>query len=72
MDGQQDGGAPRQYSPDGKWWWDGSRWVAMPQARTRRFERPTSRADQVNPEGGGRDDPCGTAHTATDSREVAT
>ena len=29
MDGQQDGGAPGQYSPDGKWWWDGSTWVAV-------------------------------------------
>jgi hypothetical protein len=34
MDRQQDGGAPPQYSPDGKWWWDGSKWVAVEQPAT--------------------------------------
>ncbi len=26
--------APPQYSPDGKWWWTGGEWVAVPRAPT--------------------------------------
>jgi hypothetical protein len=33
MDEQQGGAAP-QYSPDGKWWWDGRQWIAVPQAQS--------------------------------------
>jgi len=33
MDGQQGGGIPPQYSRDGKWWWDGQKWVAVGQAQ---------------------------------------
>ena len=33
MDGQQGGSTPPQYSPDGRWWWDGQQWVAAPHAR---------------------------------------
>jgi len=29
MGGEQGAGAPPQYSPDGKWWWDGSRWAPV-------------------------------------------
>jgi hypothetical protein len=28
---KQRGGAPLHYSPDGKWWWDGERWVPAKQ-----------------------------------------
>ena len=28
MEGQQ-GGATPQFSPDGKWWWDGTKWIAV-------------------------------------------
>jgi len=27
--GQQSGGSPQQYSPDGRWWWDGRQWVPV-------------------------------------------
>ena len=33
MDGQQGGGVPPQYSPDGKWWSDGSTWVQAQQSQ---------------------------------------
>ena len=26
---QTGGGQPNQYSPDGKWWWDGRQWVPV-------------------------------------------
>lgn len=29
--GQPAGGAQPQYSPDGRWWWDGRQWVAVQQ-----------------------------------------
>jgi hypothetical protein len=28
---EQSGGSGPQYSPDGKWWWDGQKWVAVEQ-----------------------------------------
>lgn len=28
--------APPQYSPDGRWWWDGSQWVPVPRPGARR------------------------------------
>lgn len=30
---QQQGKAPPQYSPDGRWWWDGQQWTPAQQAR---------------------------------------
>ncbi len=30
--GQQQGKAPPQYSPDGRWWWDGQQWTPVQQA----------------------------------------
>jgi hypothetical protein len=41
---QTDGGQSSQYSPDGKWWWDGQQWVpvtggrAVGRAMERAFE----------------------------------
>lgn len=41
---QTDGGQWNQYSPDGKWWWDGQQWVpvtggrAVGRAMERAFE----------------------------------
>lgn len=32
--GRKDGGAGPQYSPDGKWWWDGQQWNPASQAET--------------------------------------
>ena len=29
--GQQQGKAPPQYSPDGRWWWDGQQWTLVDQ-----------------------------------------
>jgi len=29
--GQQQGKAPPQYSPDGRWWWDGQQWTPVQQ-----------------------------------------
>jgi hypothetical protein len=31
--------APAQYSPDGRWWWDGARWVPTQQPAARRSGR---------------------------------
>jgi hypothetical protein len=31
--------APPQYSPDGRWWWDGARWVPTQQPAARRSGR---------------------------------
>ena len=30
--GQQKGQATPQYSPDGRWWWDGQQWTPVPEA----------------------------------------
>ncbi|HKF19611.1 MAG TPA: hypothetical protein VKF14_20800 [Candidatus Dormibacteraeota bacterium] len=33
--GQQQGEAPPQYSPDGRWWWDGRQWTPVHQEAAR-------------------------------------
>jgi hypothetical protein len=45
MDEQQSpSGSTPQYSPDGKWWWDGSRWAPVGQAATAGPAKPAATA----------------------------
>lgn len=33
---------PQQYSPDGRWWWDGGRWLPVPPSQQQHQQPPPS------------------------------